>query len=391
MKESVLILTGAYGDGHLQAANAIRESLLRMHPGVQADVTDYMELTHPHAHQVYRYMYLQGVRKLPSMYRFLFDHSREINPFSNALKKMNRFGVSNLLSLIQKQRPAVVISTFPFAAGAMSALRESGATHVPAVTVITDHTCHSSWIYPSTDRYFVGSDYVRQGLLKHGVPTAQCTVTGIPIRADFTYTYDRERISRKLGLDPSQQTLMIMGGGYGMMDDVQAFFKALNDLPQRIQMVFVCGRNKKMETSLQQEAAQSKHSIRILGYVKEIHEWMAASDLMVTKPGGLTISEALAMNLPMVVYNAIPGQEEDNAQFLLQAGAALKADSMQELVQRVSGLLQSPARLRAMRKRAQTVQKKDAADAVAGMIMKTRFDYDLVPSAREAWLPTLQT
>lgn len=175
-----------------------------------------------------------------------------------------------------------------------------------------------------------------------------------------------------------------------MVDDGAALLKALDALPYPIQIVFVCGRNRGLQRKLQKQAVKSKHSMLILGYVNEIHELMAVSDLIVTKPGGLTISEALAMSLPMVMYNAIPGQEEDNAQFLLQVGAATKANSLLELIQQISGLLQSPDQLHAMRKRALSVQKKDAADAAASIIMKTRRDYNSAPDGIEAWLPSLQ-
>lgn len=390
MEEHVFILTGNYGEGHQQAAKAVRESLQRHDAKIQVDVLDYMKITHPYAHPLYRSSYLQGVRKLPSIYGYLFERTRETNLFSDALKKMNRFGIGRLAAILGQKRPSVVISTFPLAAGAMSLLKESGLSKVPAVTVITDHTDHSSWVHPFTDHYLVGSDIVKQGLLKRNVPDYRCTVTGIPIRAQFAQEYDRERTARKHDLEPSLQTLLVMGGGYGLMDDGAHLLRDLELLTNRVQIVFVCGHNVKLKQRLERIAVKSKHSIRIFGFVDEIQELMAVADLMVTKPGGLTSSEALAMKLPMVLYKPIPGQEEDNAHFLLQAGVAARAGNSLELAQTITHLLQSPDKLLGMRLQASAVQRKDAADATASIILQTRRHYDSTALGVEALVPLLQ-
>jgi processive 1,2-diacylglycerol beta-glucosyltransferase len=390
MREKFLILTGDYGDGHKQAAKAICDALQRMYPDIDGKLVDFMELAHPYANPISRYLFLQGVKKFPSAYGFLFNKSRNSNPFSDLLKKMNRIGSRHLLSLIQSERPAMVVSTFPLAAGAMSVLKQYGLTDVPAATVITDHTCHSSWVHACTDHYLVGSDYVKQRLIRCGVPSYHISVTGIPIRREFAGSYDRERLLQKHGLDASQPILLVMGGGCGIFDSVAAFVEALDALPKLAQIVIVCGRNRKLEREFLRRAGHSKHRIRVKGYVDYVHELMAVADLMITKPGGLTISEALAMNLPMVLYKSIPGQEEDNADFLLQAGTALAADTRSALIAQISKLLLRPEMLLAMRKRADAIQKKNAAADAVQVLMKTRREYQ-INHLSEQWVPSLQS
>jgi processive 1,2-diacylglycerol beta-glucosyltransferase len=387
--EKILILFGSYGDGHQQAAKAIYDSLTITKPNIEGVLADFMELAHPYMHPISRYFFLQGVKKFPSAYGFLFNKSRNINPFSDMLKKFNRFGSRRLLKLIETLRPSIVVSTFPLAAGAMSALKELGLTDIPAATVITDHTDHSSWVHPYTDRYIVGSDFVKQALQRYGVSGQQISVTGIPIRMEFNQPHDREILFQKHGLDSSMPTLLFMGGGCGLFEEGSSLLQALEDLRHPIQLLMVCGRNQRLERELNRKAAQSKHRIQIKGYIDYIHELMAVADLMVTKPGGLTISEALAMNLPMLLYKPIPGQEEDNAQFLLQSGAALKAENLRDLMKQISKVLQSPERLRMMKEQSRRIQKKGAAFEAIEVIMKTRREYK--PQSRaEQWIPSLQ-
>jgi processive 1,2-diacylglycerol beta-glucosyltransferase len=390
MRETFLILSGNYGDGHQQAAKAIYEALQRMHPDIDGKLVDFMELAHPYAHPVSRYIFLQGVKKFPSAYGFLFKKSRDINHFSDLLKKMNRIGLRRLLSLIQRERPAMVVSTFPLAAGAMSMLKQYGLTNVPTATVITDHTYHSSWVHSYTDHYLVGSDYVKQRLIENGVPSYHISVTGIPIRREFAEVYHRERLLQKHGLVPSQPIILVMGGGCGIFDSGASLVESLEALPKTAQIVIVCGRNRKLEREFIQRAGQSKHRIQVKGYIDYVHELMAVADLMITKPGGLTISEALAMNLPMVLYKSIPGQEEDNADFLLQSGTAVAADTRPALIAQISKLLLCPEMLLAMRERADAIQKKNAAIDAVNVIMKIRREYQTDPLS-EQWVPSLQT
>jgi processive 1,2-diacylglycerol beta-glucosyltransferase len=387
--EKILILYSNYGDGHQQAAKAICDTLTRTHPNMEGILVDFMELTHPHVHPISRYCFIQGVKKFPSAYGFLFKQSRNENLFSSILKKINGLGLGRLVKLIQKTSPSMVVSTFPLAAGAMSKLKVYGLINVPTTTIITDHTDHSSWIYPCTDHYIVGSDFVKQALQSYDTPSHQISVTGIPIRKEFNQSYSRIKLVQKHNLDPALPILLLMSGGYGFLGDGASLLKALDELPQIVQILIVCGRNQQLERVLLDKVSQSKHNVHIKGYIDYVHEFMVIADLMVTKPGGLTISEALAMNLPMVLYKPIPGQEQDNARFLLQAGVAKQADNLTNLIEQIANVLQSPDQLSEMIEHSKHLQKKDASLSAIEVIVKTRREYN--PQSRgEQLVPSLQ-
>jgi processive 1,2-diacylglycerol beta-glucosyltransferase len=385
----ILILYGNYGDGHQQAAKAIYDSLTDMHSNMEGILMDFMELTHPYIHPLSRYCYLKGVKNFPSAYGFLFSKSRDMNSFSSLLKKLNGFGLGPLLKYIQDTQPSMVVSTFPFAAAAISRLKEYGFIDVPTATVITDHTDHSSWVNPYTDQYIVGSEFVKQGLIRQDTPGNQISITGIPIRKEFNQSYNRKLLFQKYGLDPSLPTLLFMGGGCGFFEDGPSLVKSLEALPKRVQLLMVCGRNYRLARELKRMSTHSRHRLHIMGYTEFVPELMTVADLMVTKPGGLTVSEALAMNLPMLLYKPIPGQEQDNARYLLQAGVALQADNLANLVEEISAVLESPETLTTMREHAKKAQKKESAKEAIEVIVKTRREY-ITQGRTEQLVPSLQ-
>jgi processive 1,2-diacylglycerol beta-glucosyltransferase len=217
-KETILILYSNYGDGHRQAAKALRDTLAMTQHNMEGILVDFMELTHPHVYPMSRYLFIQAMKKSPSIYGYIFNKTRDVNSFSNLMKKFNGLGLGRLLSFIQTARPSMIVSTFPLAAGAMSKLKEFGLTDVPTTTVITDHTDHSAWVHPYTDHYIAGSEFVKQALQRNHISNQQITVTGIPIRREFNGSFNRESLLGKHDLDPSRPTLLIMGGAYGLLD-----------------------------------------------------------------------------------------------------------------------------------------------------------------------------
>lgn len=360
---AILILTGNLGDGHRQAAAALAEEAVRLYPGAKIHVVDIIERTHPRTHRLSQYCYMQWITKLPWLYGFLFRRTKNDTLMARVFKSFRLVPLRPLLKLLEETKPSVVVCTFPSAAAAMGQLKRKGMTRVPTVTVITDHTYHSYWVHTGTDRYIVGSDRVRRALGQWAVPGHSVAVTGIPVRSEFHHPGDRRELRLKHGLDPALPTVMIMGGGYGLIGGDWARLLRHPELISRpMQAVIVCGRNDKLKNRLLGELQGYPHPLTVTGYVGHVHELMAASDLLVTKPGGLTTAEALSSGLPMLLYKPLPGQEFDNAAYLTGAGAALQAGRDDEFVRKLGQLLDHPEQLAQMKDQIRLLARTRSAE-----------------------------
>ncbi|MHA6529349.1 MGDG synthase family glycosyltransferase [Paenibacillus sp. BAC0078] len=358
-REKILILSGTLGDGHMQAAKAIVEASALYRPGVTVEVIDLMAWVHPRLHTFERYCFLQWVKHFPSFYGYMFQKTRVDNSISQLLKQLRLFSIQRMITLLQESKPTVVVCTFPPAAAAISLLKGRGLIDLPAVTVITDHTDHSYWIHPHMDLYLVGSDQVRLALQRRGVPKSRIAVTGIPVRPSYSQTLDKRELRAKHGMSQAAFIVLVMGGGEGMID--KDFIDQINSgsLPSNVQFVMICGRNRKLKENLQKEL-EGRPNVLLKGYVEGIHEWMALADVLMTKPGGLTTSEALASRLPMLLFEARLGQERDNADYLVSAGAAWEC-GVSELQQQLQRLMDNRRILSEMKERAGEFMHRDSA------------------------------
>ncbi|MCY0876640.1 MAG: glycosyltransferase [Firmicutes bacterium] len=364
--ERVLILSASYGEGHQQAALAVQDALVARNPGVDVKIIDYLHTVHPMLNSVARYCYLKSVRFAPALYGLFYKGTSRITSRSLLQKRLNHLGFEDLAEYLNEYRPTVVLSTFPTPAGVMSLLKQRGLTDIPGATVITDHAIHSQWIHPCTDHYFVGSDHVRQGLISRGVSDHRISVTGIPIRSEYFNPVDRDQIRRRLGLEADVPTLLVMGGAYGVLGDITQICEELFASVRRIQVIVVCGRNVRMRTQIEQLSQDAQNPVWVFGFSREIHELMAVSDLVITKAGGLTISEALAMELPMLLYRPIPGQETQNAAFLVKSRVAVLARNRKDVIQHVERLFRDGgSRLARMRANTRLIRRLEAADDIA--------------------------
>ncbi|ANA82747.1 Monogalactosyldiacylglycerol synthase [Paenibacillus vortex V453] len=374
-EQKILILTGSLGEGHNQASKAIVESAKKNYPHLRVKVMDYMELTHPRLHVAGQYFFVQWMKHFPSVYGYLFQKTREENTLIQMLKRFSTFSLHKLSTMLETEKPAIVVSTFPPAAAGMSLLKAMGFTDVPTATVMTDHTDHSYWIHSHTDYYMVGSDVVQLALERKGVPSKKISVTGIPVNPLYSQPVDQGRLRDHYGIHASEQVVLIMGGGEGMIDKEVIEWMKSREYPQNVRFMIVCGRNTKLYQSLQEDF--SDHSqITVMGYVDRMHELMAMADLMVTKPGGLTISEALTMERPMLLVKPLPGQEQDNADYLVGIGVAQQAMAG-ELKQQLLKLITTPALLQEMKHKAAINTHKDSALSVLTRLLHIQQSYRL--------------
>lgn len=378
----ILILSGELGDGHKQAALAIQEAASLYQPNIEAEIVDFMKWTHPHLHSFGKFFYKQWVHRFPGLYGYLFQKTRPDNSFSQLFKKVKMFDLQRMLNLLDEIKPTVVVSTFPPAAAAMSLLKCQGLTEVPTVTVITDHTDHSYWIHPGTDQYIVGSEEVRKALKKYNLGDQQIVVTGIPVKPRFAQTFDRSMLRQKFGIEAKQPTVLVMGGGFGIISKELTSLLWSSNYPSPVHFIVVCGRNEKLCKQLSERLRRepTRNKLSLYGYCDHVEELMAVSDLIVTKPGGLTTSEAITMGLPMLLHNTLPGQEQDNASYLMRNGMAVFNSDDDDMESLLSHLLRHPVLLERMSLKAKSLRLKNSAYYALHSILRAESNWKEAPS-----------
>lgn len=316
----ILILSASYGGGHNQVARALTQELQKQATGIKITTIDFCDLLFPLINRISQFSYTQSIRHFPVGYALYYQATGNISPGSFWQRRLNRMGYSELILLVNRLEPRVIISTFPLPSGVLSQMKQAGVLDVPVVTVITDMCVHSQWVHPKTDLYLVGSHEVAIGLEKRVVSREKIAITGIPILPVFRQDVEVEKVKQEFGLDPEMKVILFMGGNDGIFG-TNHFSFLLRDLPDNIQPVIITGSNQDLYEKLK-SASYQKCRVRAFKYVENIAALMKVSDLLVTKAGGVTISEALAVGLPMIIFKPTPGHEEANARFLAKYRAA---------------------------------------------------------------------
>ncbi len=364
----ILILSAASGAGHLRAAQALEAACRRRFPRAEVVHRDVLTLTTPAFRKVYGEGYLDFVNAAPELLGIFYNRTNR-TPKSQAREKLklalDRLNTRPLVRAVKDFGPDVVCHTHFLPAGIVAHEKRKGRITAPHAVVVTDFDVHRWWLCPGVDRYFVAREDNRVHLEALGEPRERIRITGIPVDPAFADSPDVPALRKKHGVSAELPLLLVLCGGFGVgpIDDlVGSLWRSL----RRAQMVIITGRNEELRHRLSPLAENAPIPTRVLGFTTEMHEWMSIADLAVSKPGGLTTSEALARGLPMVVANPIPGQETRNATMLYEEGAALSGENPLTLGFRVAKLLASPQRLAAMRKAARQLGRPQAALEIAG-------------------------
>lgn len=358
--KKVLIVTASIGSGHVRAAEAIRQEISREYPQTEVQVVDFMSKETAYLNALLKTIYLKMLDFVPNLYAFLYNTTS--GP-AGRFSAQNLIAVEmkhNMEALVRRFGPDVVICTHPFPAAAASCLKKSRPVRFLFATVMTDYSVHQMWIYDNVDVYFVATEKMKQDLLGYGFEAGQIFSCGIPIAADFQEVPERSAALRALGLREASPVVLIMGGGLGLGGESFAL-EALETLEASLQIVVVAGKNQSLHAQAKGFAARSHHEVIVFGYTDRVRELMAAADLLISKPGALTISEALAMGLPMLLHEPIPGPEAENAVYEAGEGTAAWLQAGEALAPAVRALLSQPEKLAAMKRRAYECRRPQAA------------------------------
>ncbi len=338
---NILIATVTAGAGHLQAAAALEEAWRCERPVDKVLRLDVLDFTP----RLYRKAYVEGyvnlVEHAPEVWGAVF--AKTDNP--SLSRRMTR--VRRLLAGLPTTRfsreigrfaPDAVLCTHFMPLEILGRLKAQRALQpVPLLaSVVTDFEAHALWMEPAVDLYCVAAEETKARLVARGAPPGSVAVTGIPISTRFAARLEAAGLRKTMGLRDDLPVVLVLSGGFGM-GPVASILGELNKIERPLQLVVVCGRNERLRRDL--AVQERRHPTHLLGFVTNMQEWMAASDLIVSKPGGLTSSEALAAGKPLFILNPIPGQEAANSDFLLEHGAAAKANRVEDLPFRLGQLL----------------------------------------------------
>lgn len=360
----ILIFSASTGGGHKRAAAALEDTINRLNPEVEVTVVDGLRAIG----KVYDTTAVKGyyflVKKAPKFYGGLYKVTDRQNIAYKTAMKINASKSEKLLREIEKHNPDVIIMCHAFITAMVSRLKKQGKLlNVKAISLITDYDAHRTYVAPNIDAYVLAEPQMAPKLInEYGVDESIIYPLGIPTFEKFSEPGAKDEICRREGLDPDKTTVLLMAGSFGVTG-VLKFYKKLARIDDSLQFIVITGKNEKLYEKLKETVEEENAASRtkLLFFVNNVEDYMHVSDLIVTKPGGLTISESLACHLPMAIYNAYPGQEQYNVNFLLKQKAAISVDKKTG-AEEIIKLLQSPERLSEMRENCIRLARPKAAE-----------------------------
>lgn len=361
-KPKLLILYASAGAGHQQAAFALRK-VAEENFSITARAVDILDYTPAYFKRFYTGSYLEIVKRIPELWGYLYDRSYKYKKPTLTVRLHHVAGniyLSRLVQYVRDFRPDTLVFTHFLGWGTLGPLKRLKILDIPFYCVVTDFAIHSFWINKHIDKYYVATEGEKRVLKHHGFNNKQIMTTGIPVDPAFSTKFNKTQLRRKLKLNPQLPMVLMISGRYNFKGYEQ-LLASFNDVKKKLQLIVLAGRQESLLSSLTNIARGIKMPVRLYGMVDNMHELMAASDIVVTKPGGLTTSEVLACNTLMAIIDPIPGQEQRNSDYLLESGVAIRIHDMESGGSKIADLLTNKRRLRIMRDHLKWVSHPRAA------------------------------
>lgn len=373
--KKILIFYGSYGGGHLSASRNLKEYIEKNFPNSEVLMLDFMEYISKTINKITTKAYIDMAKNAKWMWGKIYyatEKGTSLKITSGAQKALSL----KLLKLFKDFCPDLIISTHPFSSQMCAFLKFKGKLDCKLATVMTDYAVHQQWfMFPEYVNYiFVAHDGMKQELIKNGVDESKIFSTGIPLSNRFLLNYNKEQVLNELGLSTDKRTILFFAGGeLGLCKDNT--FKLLETIIKsfpHLQVVAIAGKNKKMKNSFDElvEETNSSENIKVLAYTNKVPELMSISDLVITKPGGLTTTESLASGLPIIVINPIPGQETENAEFLEKNNVGIWLKKKDNIEEKLYDIFNKPSILRKMKINARLLAKKNSTADICNILLK---------------------
>lgn len=373
--KKIIVFYASYGGGHLSAARSIKEYIETNYEDVDIKLIDCMEYVNKVVNKVTTTAYSEMAKKVPRAWGKVYWKS-QTGPLAQISLTSNKVLSIKLNKLLQDFQPDIVISTHPFGTQMCAYLKKQGKLYCKIATVMTDYAPHDQWLELNeyVDYYFVSHEEMKKQLNEKGIPKEKIFATGIPLSNKFLLRYDKPDILKSFGLSPERKTVLFFGGGeFGLgKSKTLKIFKTFVENNNNIQIVAISGKNEKMKENFEHLVTEldKQDYVKVLSYTDKVPELMSISDLVVTKPGGLTTTESLACGLPIVVINPIPGQEEENAAYLEKNKVAIWIKENDNVEEVLNNLFSNQTKMREMKIRARLLSKKTSTKDICKILLK---------------------
>jgi processive 1,2-diacylglycerol beta-glucosyltransferase len=362
----IIIVHASAGSGHMKAAEALYGYYRSVHPDADVRLVDILDKTNA----VFKAAYSTGYNILVTYFPWLWSIFFWLTdtPWLRCIVCLCTFPLDFLNTFrfrhyLVKENPAAVISTHFLSSRMVSFLKGRGRISAALITVVTDYGVHPFWVHPRTDRYFVASGHTRHDLIGQGVPEGIIHISGIPVAEKFSRTIDAKAAREKAGILPSDFSVLLMTGSFG----IGPLERIAELICEDARVVVVCARNQRLFRRL---SSRGLPNVKVLGFVDYIENLMATSDLIITKPGGLTISETLSMGLPPFFISAIFGQETENARVISGEGAGVMVGRISDIRGIVADFKNHPEKLNVLKRNISRLRKPFAARDICEYVLK---------------------
>ena len=366
--KKILIFYASYGGGHLSAANSIKQYIDDNFSDFDTKLIDCMLYVNKPINKLTTTAYKEMAKKFPWAWGEVYSHSQK-GPMAHISSTANNLMARKLLKLLKEYNPSIVISTHPFGSQMVSYLKRKALIDCKLATIMTDFSPHEQWLVgkEQVDFFFVSHEKMRQLLIDDNIPESKVFATGIPLSNRFLMHYNKLDIMNSFDLNPDKKVILFFGGGeFGLgREQTIKILKSFISHVNNHQIVAIAGKNEKMKV-----AFESLVSEMHAGEIVKVPELMSISDLVVTKPGGLTTTESLASGLPIIAINPIPGQEEENAEFLEKSGVAIWLKKRDDFDSVISNLLSNEQKLHQMKINTKLLAKKNSTRDICNIILK---------------------
>jgi processive 1,2-diacylglycerol beta-glucosyltransferase len=369
MRKRVLILSASVGSGHVKAADALAR-VMRGRSDVEEvlsdDSLDHTNVLHK---QFYSTLYKKLSSMLPEFLGWWYETSDDPWVADKGRLLIDLPQALPLINLVREFRPDVILCTHFMPAGVISWLIANGKLEARLGVVITDFHFHAFWITRAFNWYFVAQEDDKIHMEALGLPADRIEVTGIPVEPEFGAPVNVDAVLERHGLRSGRPTILVAGGALGM-SPATAVVRQLLQVDRDFQAIIVCGKNEEMQNEIVELLKDRPADFRVLGYTKDMSDFMSVATILLSKPGGMTTAEAVACGLPMMILDPIGGQEERNADVLLEAGAAVKCTEVTLVAHKLRRLLDDPERLRQMSRNARNLGRPNAASEIARIVLE---------------------